>query len=486
MKHQLLDKSIYRNFTRLYSLALTAVALLSVLGQLLVQQRLGNQVNDSWIINYAGRQRFQSQAIVKTVLILADHRQKTDTAAYLAELRQWLSSWTKYHYELKSGNLADLGVAVENSPRIRQMFGDIEPHFQAIRRSSKNIVLAMTGNFASRPFLKRETDILLQHEKPFLRQMDAIVSQYQAEAETQVNRLRRMEVFLLAVTLMVLLLEAWFVFRPAVHKLRQTILALIEAEYHARETTEQLKSLNQSLTETREELLAATRQKYNRQVEQQQLRTAYVIQGQEEERKRLARDLHDDLGQMLTALKLGIDNLSGQAEWTEKGLKSLDGLKALASQTIQEVRTVSFNLMPSVLDDFGIASALKLLSSQLTATTEARIMFKTNMDGERLAQETEIGLYRIAQESLNNAIKHAKAKTITLELWAKRRQTQLNISDDGVGFDYRNSQRRTPPDGISHGLHHISERARLINGEIRITSEIGKGTGIRVNVPLAG
>ena len=211
-----------------------------MLGQLLVQQRLGNQLNDSGIINYAGRQRFQSQAIVKTVLILADHRPKTDTAAYLAELRQWLSSWTRYHYELKSGNLVGLGVAVENSPRIRQMFGDIEPHFQAIRRSSKNVVSAMTGNSASRPFLKRETAILLQHERPFLLQMDAIVAQYQAEAEAQVNRLRRMEVFLLAATLMVLLLEAWFVFRPAVHKLRQTILALIEAEYRARETTEQL------------------------------------------------------------------------------------------------------------------------------------------------------------------------------------------------------------------------------------------------------
>ncbi|MDJ1500726.1 histidine kinase [Xanthocytophaga agilis] len=486
MSHTLLDKNIYRKFTRLYIIALTIVAFLSILGQVLVQIMIHNQSNDSWIINYAGRQRFQSQAIAKITVILADRGNQVDTAFYRGELRNWIRSWSKYHHELKSGKLTDLNVFVKNSREIERMFQDIDPDFEAVRRSARNVQHElMYPGPASKARIDNDIAFLLSHERLFLQKMEKIVAQYGEEAKAKIDHLRSIEISLLIITLVVLLLEALFVFRPAVYKLRQTILALIDAEYHTREMNEELKSLNQSLEETREELIAATQLKYTREIEEQRMRTAYVIQGQEEERKRLARDLHDDLGQMLTALKLGIENLDGGAEWTPKGRKRLDDIKQLIAQTINEVRMVSFNLMPSVLNDFGIVSALRLLTSQVDASSSSvQVLFHSNLTEERFSKDVEISLYRIAQESLNNAIKYAEADSIRVELLLKRKMLYLNIIDDGKGFNYSEFQQKAPKDRAYHGLMHMKERARLINGELTISSTIDEGTQIHVIVPL--
>ncbi len=484
MRHSLLDKRIYRKFTRLYIIALTAVAFLSIIGQLLVQQMLNDQSSDSWIINYAGRQRFQSQAIAKSALILVSQSTAENRDIYHKDLVRWLQSWTRYHYALKSGNLADLHTLVKNSAIIQAMFADIEPHFMAMQRSARQIL--SEAEHPTRLSEARNTaamQLLLEHERPFLQMMDKIVAQYEAEAHEKVTRLRRIEWVLLVATILVLLLEALLVFRPAVSKLRQTILALIEAEHQAREMNEELKSLNQSLEETREELLAATQEKYAREIEDQRIRISYMIQGQEEERKRLARDLHDDLGQMLTALKLGIENLTDSAEWSPKGKKKLAEIKHLVGQTIQEVRNVSFNLMPSVLNDFGVTSALRLLTGQVSSSTDAKVLFQTNLSEERFAKEIEVSLYRMGQESLNNAIKYADADTIKVELTFRRKHLHLKVVDDGVGFNYADSKKKQQQDHVYHGLMHIQERARLINGEVAVQSDIGKGTTVHITIP---
>jgi signal transduction histidine kinase len=181
----------------------------------------------------------------------------------------------------------------------------------------------------------------------FLETMDKIVFQYDREAKEKVNTLRKIELILLAITLGVLALEGFFVFRPAVLSLRDSIRKLIEAEKQAFKMNEEL-----------------AKQK----MREQTLRTASLIEGQEEERKRLSRELHDGLGQMLTALKFGIENMGNYATYTEKGQEALEELKKMVGQTIQETRTISFNLMPSVLNDFGISSALKILVSQIPAS----------------------------------------------------------------------------------------------------------------------
>ncbi|MCU0355266.1 MAG: histidine kinase [Cytophagales bacterium] len=458
-------------------LALTAVAALSILGQVLVQRLLSDHQTDSKIINLAGRQRFQSQLIAKTCLRLLGNSVPPDTVRQVQILRTWLQRWEQSHQTLSQGQLSR-----NNSPEINGMFARIEPHFQAVRTSARRIAVGVGQGRAANQPLADDLAVLLHHEPIFLQQMDAIVAQYEREATEKVVRLSRMEGVLLAVTLLVLVLEALVVFRPAVRRLRETIIALIEAENNALQMNEELTALNQSLHETREELMHATRRQYVRRIEAQRLRTAYVVQGQEEERKRLARDLHDGLGQMLTALKLGIENLGTGAELAPVTARRLADLKQLVSQTIGEVRAISFNLMPVVLNDFGIASALRLLTSQVSKNTGLSVTFSTNMEDRRLSHEVEVALYRIAQESLNNTVKYANAKSVQVALTASRDKLRLVVADDGIGFDMAELRKKRQGNTARHGLSYIVERARLVNAKISVTSAPGRGTTVRVTL----
>ncbi len=172
------DIAISRRFTRLYIIALTAVAFLSVLGQVLIQWTLSNHLNDSWIVNYAGRQRFQSQQMVKDVLLLTDRAEKIDTSLYLADLKQVLISWEKYHEELKNGDLKELGVSVSNSDTVQQMFANLEPHFQSIRTQLHNVInLLEAPGPADTTAVRQSVEVILAHERTFLRRMDQIVFQ---------------------------------------------------------------------------------------------------------------------------------------------------------------------------------------------------------------------------------------------------------------------------------------------------------------------
>jgi signal transduction histidine kinase len=479
------ETNITRRFTRLYILALSAVAFLSILGQVLVQVTLHNQLNDSWIINYAGRQRFQSQEIVKNIVLLNERHQRADAAIYLADLKRVLPSWEKYHEELKNGDLVDLGVSVSSSDTIRQMFLELEPHFQVMLQQAKR-AMALIQAPAGRDTVAIQASIqaILDHEMMFLKQMDAIVFQYDHEAKEKVKMLQSIELFLLGFTVFILMLEGLLIFRPAVRQLRQTIYQLIEAENQTMQMNEELVVLNESLQEAKEELLTAANQKYQQQINEQKLRAAYLIEGQEEERKRMARELHDGLGQMLTALKFGIENIGSHGQFTEKGEKALNHLKELIIQTIQETRTISFNLMPAVLSDFGITSALKLLVSQTANSTGVNITFLSSLQGERLPKNVEIGLYRIAQEGLHNALKYAQATNISLTLSSKKKHIQLTIADNGKGFEYESAQFGPDEKGVVHGISNMKERSNILNGDMKITSRSGKGTRILIKVPL--
>jgi signal transduction histidine kinase len=215
---------------------------------------------------------------------------------------------------------------------------------------------------------------------------------------------------------------------------------------------------------------------------EQKLRSSYLIEGQEEERKRIAREIHDGLGQMLTALKFSIEKVGDWVEPTDKGQQNLNELRQLITQTITEARTISFNLMPAVLSDFGIASALKLLTGQVATSSEISITFTTNLTGERLLKNAEIGLYRIAQEAIHNAIKYAKASEISVDLSLKKKHIHLRIDDNGQGFDEFAS--RPGKNSPSAGISNMKERAFIINGDIKITTKPGKGTQIHVKIPF--
>ncbi len=472
--------NIWRKFTRLYILALSAVAFLSVLGQVLIQLTLHNQLNDSRMINYAGRQRFLSQQIVKNILLLTGKETTPADQLYLNELRQGLGIWEKHHRALQHDKAEVLGFSVSNTDSTRQLFAQLEPHFLALRDRARDVIVrSQDGKNAN--ILPGDTREMLAHERVFLELMDQIVFQYDHAAEARVNRLRQIELLLLGVTLLVLGVEGLLIFRPAVNKLRETIAQLLTAETQATHMNEELMVLNQSLKEAKEELLATANQKHLQQMSEQKVRAAYLIEGQEEERKRLARELHDGLGQMLTALKLGIENMGAHGTFSEKGQKMLAELKTLIGQTIQETRVISFNLMPAVLSDFGIASALKLLTSQTSNNTGFNITFNTNFNGARLPKNIEIGMYRIAQEGIHNALKYAQADRIAVELVTKKKYIHLIIADNGKGFLYGQEEEN----GIAHlGINNMQERSHMINGSMKIDSRPGKGTRIQIKVPV--
>jgi signal transduction histidine kinase len=476
--------AVTRKITRLYLLALTAVALLSIGGQILVQRSLRNQLSDSRVVNIAGRQRMLSQKICKTVLLLTQAKDSAQAAIYLSDLRTDVERWEKSHRGLKNGYLPSLKTPVNNSDTIRKMFARMEPHFATMLAHVQQILqLYSTSTAPAYTALTNNVTRIFTHERAYLQAMDKIVFQYDAEAIHRVTTSQRIENILLAITLMVLLLEGLFIFRPAVNQIRHTIQRLIESEQKTKEINEELILVNRSLEETREALLKATTQKHQQELSEQKLRASYLIEGQEEERKRIAREIHDGLGQMLTALKFGIEKVGDWVDESEKGQQNLHNLRNLITQTITEARTISFNLMPAVLSDFGIASALKLLANQAAASAGITITFTNNWTNERLARNVEIGLYRIAQEAIHNAIKYARASEITVDLSLKKKHIHLKITDNGQGFTYDDFAARPGKNSPSAGISNMKERAFMINGDLKITTRPGKGTHIHVKIP---
>ncbi|MCO4848398.1 MAG: cache domain-containing protein [Yoonia sp.] len=206
--------------------------------------------------------------------------------------------------------------------------------------------------------------------------------------------------------------------------------------------------------------------------------TQRIIDTQEEERGRVARELHDGINQMLVgvryALELARRRLGlADARASESLSKGIDGLGG----AIQEVRRISRDLRPGVLDDLGLGPALKVLVDDFSSRTGIDATFETVVFRNRLDEEARIALYRIAQEALNNIDRHSEATTIAASLKGQHNGALLRISDNGKGFrQLRNSR------GL--GLRNMQERIEQLGGTIRITSERGQGTTIEARVPL--
>ncbi|MEX2357970.1 MAG: ATP-binding protein [Pirellulaceae bacterium] len=214
-----------KRLTLLYVLALSAVALLSIAGQILVQWSLVRQLSDSRVVNLAGRQRMLSQRLTMQSLLL----QKADTAEQRieqqADLSQSLTAWQRAHLALQQGD-APSGLPGRNSPRVEELFAQVDPHFQAICELAKTFL----SHDPEVPLDVPEDDFqrLLLHQDAFLAGMDQIVDQYDREAYQRVSRLKTIELTLLFITLAVLLLEGTLVFRPAVTRLRNIMRQLAE------------------------------------------------------------------------------------------------------------------------------------------------------------------------------------------------------------------------------------------------------------------
>lgn len=203
------------------------------------------------------------------------------------------------------------------------------------------------------------------------------------------------------------------------------------------------------------------------------------IQTQEKERQRIARDLHDEIGAMLSAVKMKVSQAKRRAKEDEKLSPVLAETTDLLTDSIQNVRRISHALLPPVLDKFGLHAALKDLIEK--AQTEEGPELQLRIEGEprRFPQHQELGLFRVSQEVLNNALKHAQAKQIVLRLTFQTEGLSLEIRDDGVGFDWEKKQ----AESAGLGLKNIESRVLTIGGEWEAESKGGEGTRMRIQLP---
>ena len=210
-----------------------------------------------------------------------------------------------------------------------------------------------------------------------------------------------------------------------------------------------------------------------------------IVSAQEGERQRIARELHDGAGQLLTGLGLG---LMGAAETVKSdpdlASRQLVELKDLNARALQELRDLIADLRPSVLDDLGLVPALQGQAKEFSERTGVEASLMVGGRRQRLEPETEIVLFRIAQEALTNVGKHAAASKVLMRLEFEKERVQLVITDNGQGFDPREALEAGGAQRRAWGLLGMQERVSLVGGVCEIASRRGDGSTVRVVIPV--
>ncbi|WP_430908345.1 ATP-binding protein [Maribacter sp. 2-571] len=599
--HKSLDTTTFLRIRKWYLWALAAIALTIIIAQVLIQLHLNSQLNDSRVINVAGRQRAYSQKLVKAVLLLTRTTDKTQEHTVIKEIQKTLEVWKTSHLALQLG--ADsLNIPMEDDPAILSLFQKLQPHHSAMVMSGEHILkTGKAGKNGSKTAMDADVSILLENERPFLELMDTIVNEYDKRSKAQLQNLKQKEYWLLAFSLLLLLLEMLFIFRPLSIQIRNTISDLVRSrsnsDAHAREVQELFSEKEKSLQELQElnfvidnaalfasarkdgsivfmskkflkllgaekeqlntplsELLTSdegqqqylkevlksnrknnirneeiqittregiriwldisivpmhqaskqqsililcsdiserkrnalkveqlTREHFEERMLQKKMQASQIVEGQEEERKRIAKDIHDGIGQMLTALRFNIESID--IENTAKTAEKIAYLKSLTADLIKGVRTATFNLTPPELTDHGIFPALHKMSTELSKLTGKNILYENKAEAQvRLSSLAETNIYRVTQEAVNNAIKYSQANYILISINFKDDMLSIVVDDDGKGFDPNLLD--TVPKNNSEGgmgLFFMKERISYINGRLFINSRPGKGTRVTIN-----
>ena len=211
-------------------------------------------------------------------------------------------------------------------------------------------------------------------------------------------------------------------------------------------------------------------------------RASQILHAQEEERKRIARELHDETSQVLTSLLISLA-LVEESATTEEARRRVSDTRALAHQTLRAVRNLSIDLRPIALDDLGLLPALRWYIKEYQQKCGVEVEFSATGLKERLPDEMETALYRVIQEALTNTAKHAHAHHAWVAMDERDHAVHASVRDDGQGFDAQ-AVLRTPWQDRGLGLGGMQERATLLGGSIVIDSQPGAGTRIEVVMPL--
>ena len=592
------DKITFKNLRRLYFFALWTIAVTIILSQVLVQYNLKQQLSDSKIINISGKQRMLSQKIVKEVLIL-HYVSDTTSQKQIAHLKNVLSLWKNNQNSLENGS-DSLAFPKEKSETLDKLYLEIKPSFSNIVETTDLFLLNLEqkNNLGTN---QRLVETILKNEGLFLSKMNQIVSQYDLEAHEKVTQQRRIEYWIFAFTLFVLLLEFFFIFKPTNKKIERLIAKLLSSEKKAlklaydteiiseikENSVKELKSLNYAMentllycriapdgsiihigekfakllnytkfssnkkfsevltTDEKEQLNIdriifekqrsgwqgeiniinkegqniwldlsmvpvtikkdelellivcfniTERKKAQREVErlnienstekinQQKVISSKIVENQENEQNRIAKEIHDGIGQMLTGLKFSLESIN--LDDKEKSAQKIEYLKKLSLDIIKGVRTATFNLMPPELSDHGIVSSLAKLTQELSKLTGKEILFYNKTDfSQRLDSLIEINIYRLTQEAINNAIKYAESSHIIVQLSHSNSLLSIIVDDNGKGFDVAAvDKKRNSESGM--GMLFMKERIQYINGRVFFKSIPGEGTRITFNIPI--
>tara|TARA_R110002167_G_scaffold54624_5_gene155648 strand:- start:8273 stop:10090 length:1818 start_codon:yes stop_codon:yes gene_type:complete len=231
------------------------------------------------------------------------------------------------------------------------------------------------------------------------------------------------------------------------------------------------------------EIVRLTKESFEEKMNQQKVISSQIIENQEKEQTRIAKDVHDGIGQMLTGLKFNLESID--IKDIVKTATKIEHLKELTSNIIKGVRTATFNLTPPELSDHGIVPALTKLTHELAKLTGKNIVLFNKTDfNERLDSLVEINIYRITQEAINNAIKYAESTHILVSLSHSENILSIVIDDNGKGFDPTKVKNVKNGDG-GMGMTFMRERIKYIDGRLFLNSEIGKGTRVTLNIPLS-
>jgi signal transduction histidine kinase len=204
--------------------------------------------------------------------------------------------------------------------------------------------------------------------------------------------------------------------------------------------------------------------------------TQSLLLGQEMERRRLAKEIHDGVGPNMSTLKLQIDAIKKKAG-DDLIIKGLQDINESISSIAADIRQISHDLMPSSLIDFGVVTALSNFSKKISDSSDIKVHFQSNFEDKKLSKEHELNIFRIVQELVNNALKYSQSNNIEISLRLEGSIANIQIQDDGIGMDV-NANRS----GI--GLYNIRTRVESLHGEFDLESQKGAGVTAHINLPL--
>jgi PAS domain S-box-containing protein len=206
-----------------------------------------------------------------------------------------------------------------------------------------------------------------------------------------------------------------------------------------------------------------------------------LVEAQETERRNIARELHDEIGQALTVIELNLQAMMQSPARIER--PRLRECLAVVERVLAQVQDISLNLRPSILDDLGLEPALRWITERQAALVGLKVHFHAERLGQRLDPVIETACFRVAQEALTNVVRHARAKAVTVGLRIKGDQLHLCVHDDGIGFEVA-AVREKAVNGASLGLLGMEERAALAGGELQMISTLSEGTEVHAWFPL--